>query len=127
MSAPQYPKVRIPRRVADSILESDAATKPGTDPLADSLIGLLRGTPARKDGSRVVVVDEDQSAVLWEYASTLADAATSAGDFSDLPDVNSAKAVLRVLPVPSNVIEAHRAANAKEAERLAKFRAQQAQ
>jgi hypothetical protein len=126
MSRPEYPKVRIPRRVADSILESDAATKPGTDPLADSLIGLLRATTARKDGSRVVTVDEDQSAVLWEYASTLADIAASTGDFSDLPDVNSAKAVLRVLPVPSNVIDAHKAADAKEAERLAKHRAGQA-
>ena len=127
MSRPEYPKVRIPRRVADSVLESDAAARPGTDPLADSLIDLLRATKARKDGSRLITVNEDQSAVLWEYASTLADAAAAAGDFSDLPDVNSAKAVLRVLPVPSNVIEADRAAAAKEAERLAKYRAQQEQ
>lgn len=100
MSAPQYPKVRIPSRVADMILTSDAAAKPGTDPLADSLITLLRGANVRKDGSRVVVVDEDQSAVLWEYATTLAEIAASTGEFADLPDVNAARSVVRVLPEP---------------------------
>jgi len=100
MSAPQYPKVRIPGRVADVILTSNAAANPGTDPLSDSLITLLRAANVRKDGSRVVVVDEDQSAILWEYATTLLEVAASTGDFADLPDANAARSVVRVLPEP---------------------------
>lgn len=93
--------VRLPRRVSESLLTSQAAQKGGdNDPLAERLVATVRKVKARKDGSRLVTLDDDEAAVLVEYASTLEESARDSvaidpGD--SLADIRAARAVLKAL------------------------------
>lgn len=92
-------RVRVPHRVAEHVLTSDAAHRPELDPLGAELVELLRAAPARVDGARHVVLDEDQAAALYEYAEALIDSARDnvAGEPSALADINAGRAALRAL------------------------------
>ena len=89
--------LRLPRRMSDALLTSQAAQGNDGDPLAERLIATVRKVKPRKDGSRLVTLDADEVAVLVEYAETLEESArdsVSIDPGDSLADIRAARAVL---------------------------------
>lgn len=92
-------KIRIPARVADHLLSSQAAYTPESDPEMAQILYLIRARKARKDGSTLVEINStDLLEDLRIYVEAMeAGAADNAHDPDGLADLNSARAVLRAL------------------------------
>jgi len=92
-------KLRIPARVADHLLSSQAAYTPESDPEMAQVLYLLRKARTRKDGSCLLTLHSpDLLDTLRVYVEAMA---TGAADNTHEPDgvadLNSARAVLRAL------------------------------
>jgi hypothetical protein len=92
-------KFRIPARVADHLLASQAAYTPADDPEMAAILARLRGSKARKDGATFIdVTDPEELETLRIYVDAMAaGAADNTHDPDGVADLNSARAVLRAL------------------------------
>ena len=92
-------KIRIPARVADHLLSSQAAYTPEADPEMAAVLTAIRAANTRKDGScTITVADPEELDALRVYVEAMeAGAADNAYDPDGLADLNSARAVLRAL------------------------------
>lgn len=96
-------KFRVPARMADHMLESNAAHNPeGEDADTLAIVAALRAAKRRRDGSTHIDMDTELQQCMREFAEALRDgAADNLGDIDEtrdaLADFNAASAMLRAL------------------------------
>lgn len=111
MTASTTAKIRVPARVTATYLDGTQAWYDGNksddpeDRAAYALFHRIMGTPARKDGSRIVEMDAAERALLLDYASAWwIGARDNAGyEMDAMSDMRSIGALIKWLQVAEKI------------------------